>query len=195
MLHLHPLGRSFYRRQQYHTEVSAGFLWLLDSTLMLPLALDSIFFHKHWRKLTETGHPPVRMWSARDSGQWAYGEHSSMWDTADWMNVGMTMASSTLLKFIFTWRIIVYIVVLVSPTLQSESATGRHMSPPSWGRPCWLSWDRNLPAKCRRSRFNPGKSQVQFQEMLLSQFIITSPSLTVATSLFPTSVSLFLPCK
>ena len=105
--------------------------------------------------------------------------------------------------FIFNWRL--YYIVLVFATRQHESATGLHMSPPSW-----TSLPPPSPSHPLGHHRAPGLSSlrlrahshwlsvlhmVMFMFQLLSQVTPPSPSTTISTSLFLMSASPLLPCK
>ena len=52
---------------------------------------------------------------------------------------------------------------------------------------CLLHWQADSLPLCHLGR--------PYKSMLLPEFVLSCPSLTVSTGLFPMSVSLFLPCK
>jgi len=107
-------------------------------------------------------------------------------------------------QFIFSWRIIALQYLLVSTIYQHESAIGIHVSPPSWNSSHLLPLP--TPLGCRRA---PDLSSLchtwnvrwlsnfpydnMYVSMLLSQFVLPSPSSPVSTSLFSASVSPLLP--
>ena len=105
--------------------------------------------------------------------------------------------------FFFSWRIIA-LQLCVTAIHQHESATGIHMSPPSWtplpytslSQPSRLSQWVELAVSHSKFPlticFTYGNVYVS---MLFSQFVPLSPSSILPTSVFSMSVSPLLCCK
>ena len=107
-------------------------------------------------------------------------------------------------KFIFNWRIMLYNVVFLSAVQQYESvikctyipsllSLPRHPHPTPLGHP---GAQIGPPVLC--SSFPPALCVTLdsvCMSVLLSQFVLPSPSPAVSTSLYSMSAPLFLPCR
>ena len=148
-------------------------------------------------------HTAIRKQASWKTQTCCWGENLCSGSALPLKDLGTSLEDNGLL-FIFNWRIIVYNIVLVS-AMQQREPVGTHMLPPSWAslappipsHPSTLSQNAGFELPASYSKFPMAvyfTCSNAYVSVLLSQFIPSSPSFTVSTSLFSTSAFPLLPC-